>query len=132
MDTARDDVGSDRVGQRNEPRCLLMDAVGAEPGSANQPTVGPVLRLELPDAGIAFLPTFRNCRRGSVGGAASVGVQAVVPGSAREQEQCFPEAIELELVARVVADDVAAAGIPRQVELPLFRYLPAVDGVDGP
>src|SRR3954470_19010798 len=134
MDATRGDVRGDGVGERNEARSSLVAAnatVRTEPGDAAQSTVSPRVRLELPDARVGLLPALRNRGSGSVGGATADGIEAVVPGRMRKQQQRLPEYVELELSAGLVPDEGAAAGIPRQIEFTLLGHALSVDCVHG-
>ena len=55
----------------------------------------------------------------------------VVPGRGREQEQGLPECVELKLLVDPVADDVGAAGIPRQGQFPFVGDIVFQDRVGG-
>jgi hypothetical protein len=67
-----------------------------------------------------------------------VGVEVVMAGGRSEQQQGFPECVELELDVElelgvdVVTDDVGAAQVPGQVQRPLIGHRRPGDGVGEP
>ena len=91
----------------------------------------PFVRIELPDSGVLLLPASLDRRDCDLHGAPAVRVQVIVPGSGGEEQQRFPEGVELELLIDPVADDVAAAGIPGQIELPLIGDAATARRVSG-
>ena len=92
-----------------------MGGDGAQAGDADQPAVGPVVGLELPDAGVGLVPASLDGGGGRLGRSPSVGVEVVVLGGGGEQEQRFAERVELELLVDPVADDVGPARDSREV-----------------
>ena len=68
------------------------------------------------------LPALAIASAADVGRAPAVGVEAVVPRRGGEQQQRLAEGVELELLVGPVADDVAAAGVAGQLELPLVGH----------
>jgi hypothetical protein len=90
-----------------------MDADRAEPGGADQTAVCPLLRLELPDAGVGFVPASSDGLGRALRGSPTVRVEVVVRGGGGEQQQRFAERVELELLVDPVAEDVVPAGVAR-------------------
>ena len=113
--------GCDRVGQGE----VGGRAIGRNPGPGNgpqagntdEPAVGPVLGLELPDAGVGLDPASSDGRGGPVHGLPAFRAKAVSRGGQRQQKQRFPEGVELELIGDPIPDYVIPPGIAGEVQL---------------
>src|SRR4051794_35407460 len=110
----------------------MPGADGAEARGAGQSAVRPLVGLGLPDSRIGFVPALLDRLGRRLGCTPALGVEAVLLRGSGEQQQGFPEGVELELAVRVVADDGVTAWIAGEIELPLVRHRAAADGVDGP
>ena len=67
-------------------------------------------------AGVRRSPASLDRLGGGLGGAPTVGVEAVVLGRSGEQQQRFAECVELELLVDPVADYVASPRIAGELE----------------
>ena len=130
-------IGDDLVGERRPAgRLLVVDGAsgdGAQSGGADQPAVGPGIGFELPDAGvgIGLGPAVVDRLDRYFGGVPPVAVEVVVAGCGGEEQECFTERVELELLIDPVADNVAASRVAGQVELALVGYVGAGGRVGG-
>jgi hypothetical protein len=104
MDGVRSGVGDEQVGERDPARRLFpaRSAPGdlAQAGGADQATVGPGVRLDLPNpgVGVGLAPAQLDCMDRGLDGPPAVGVEVVVAGRGGEQQQRFAEGVELELL----------------------------------
>jgi hypothetical protein len=113
---------------------LVAPTVLADPpqaGGANEATVRPVVRIELPDAGVRLVPALLDRLSSDLGGAPLVRPEVVVAGDGGEEQQRFADGVELKLVADPIPDDRSAAGVPGQVEVTLVGDRVAGDRVRG-
>ncbi len=121
MGAVRGGVGQDRVGQGQPAGSARQGRSGgpagrAQPGDADQPAVAPAFVVQFPYPCLGLLPAFPDRVSGGLHRAPAVGVQVIVTGRGGQQQQRFPEGVELELGVDMIADDVVAAGVAGQVQ----------------
>src|SRR5581483_3508677 len=115
--------GGDLVGE-SEPFAALLGSWMVprdlpQARGADQAAVGEVVGIKLPDPGVWLTPAARDRLGCGLSGAPAVGVDAVVVGGRREQQERLAEGVQLKLLIDPVADRVAAPGVARQIELEL-------------
>ena len=129
---SHDLVGQERpLRGRRTRRGSQSPGRSAEAGGTDQPAVGPNSVVDLPDPGICVLPPLRNGISRNLRRLLTAEVEAIEAGSRSEEQECFAEGIELELLVDVVADKVKPSRIAGQVDAMLIGNRRPVSPVGG-
>ncbi len=128
-----------RSRRRGPASALSVSPPGAQPLIARSPAAQ-ISRLCVHSSGSSSqIPASGSPRRASIAAAAisaarhPSGVESVVRGGSREQQQGLAERVELKLlVGAVPHEHLVGARVARQIEVPLRRHRLTCDGVHRP